>query len=117
MPRFLFLVHSNAVDGREDDYNDWYTNEHLDDVVAVEGVVSAQRFKFTGNSVADLENPHDYLAIYEIEIEGDPQPVLDELRSRRVSGAMRVAESITDIRGWVYEPITAVVGEHATQGD
>ena len=111
MARYVFLVHSNPSDGREDDYNDWYTNEHLDDVVAVEGVVSAQRFKFTGNAVADLENPHSYLAIYELEIEGDPQPVLDELRSRREAGTMNVPDSITDIKGWIYAPITAAVTE------
>jgi hypothetical protein len=109
MAHYLFLVHSNAADGLEDDYNDWYTNEHLADVVAVDGVISAQRFKFTGNSVADHENPHGYLAIYELEIEGDPQPVLDELRSRRESGAMNVPDSITDIKGFIYESITPAV--------
>jgi hypothetical protein len=109
MAHYLFLVHSNAADGREDDYNDWYTNEHLDDVVAVDGVISAQRFKFTGNSVADRENPHGYLAIYELEIEGDPQPVLDELRSRRESGAMNVSDSITDIKGYIYESISPAI--------
>lgn len=45
MARHHFIVLSNPVAGREDDYNDWYDNEHLDDVLKVEGFVAAQRFR------------------------------------------------------------------------
>ena len=45
MPRYNLIVLTNPVDGREDEYNDWYTNVHLDDVLKVPGVVAAQRFR------------------------------------------------------------------------
>ena len=50
MPRYNLIVLTNPVDGREDEYNDWYTNVHLDDVLKIPGVVGAQRFRRTSNS-------------------------------------------------------------------
>ena len=57
---------TNAVDDREDEYNDWYNNTHLKDVLNVPGFVSAQRFRLS--SAQRMANPpYKYLAIYEIE--------------------------------------------------
>ncbi len=39
MPHYAYVVHSNPVAGREDEYNDWYSNRHLADVVAVPGAL------------------------------------------------------------------------------
>ena len=45
MVRQLFMVLSEAVEGRENEYNEWYENIHLDEVIQTSAVVSAQRFK------------------------------------------------------------------------
>ena len=45
----LLLVLSNAVEGKEDEFNDWYSNVHLHDGVKVPGFVAAVRPD--GNSV------------------------------------------------------------------
>jgi hypothetical protein len=69
MARHLLLVFSNPVDGREDEYNDWYTNHHLDEILDIEGFTQAQRFR-----LADAKMTHDtpaapyrYLALYEVD--------------------------------------------------
>src|SRR4051812_5666782 len=49
MPRFKFLAFTNPVEGREDEYNEWYTNTHLADLLRVPGLMSAQRFRLTGS--------------------------------------------------------------------
>jgi hypothetical protein len=63
---YTLLVLTNPVSGREDEYNNWYDNQHLSDLLAVDGFVAAQRFR-----LAETDPPqqfaHRYLAIYEIE--------------------------------------------------
>ena len=62
----LLVVMTNPVEGREDEYNEWYTHQHLADVLAVEGFVAAQRFEFQ-ESPLSRKPPAKYLAIYEVE--------------------------------------------------
>jgi hypothetical protein len=68
MGRYALVVFSNPVAGREDEYNDWYSNRHLKDVVSIPGFASAQRFRRQALIVGDLK--HDYLAIYEMDVDG-----------------------------------------------
>ena len=37
MSNHLFVVLSNPIEGREDEYAQWYQNVHLHDVVALDG--------------------------------------------------------------------------------
>jgi hypothetical protein len=43
MEKHVFVVFTNAVEGQEDIYNEWYTDVHLKDVPKVPGIVAAQR--------------------------------------------------------------------------
>jgi hypothetical protein len=45
MAHFKLVVMSDALDNRDDEFNNWYDNIHLKDVLAVDGIVAAQRFK------------------------------------------------------------------------
>jgi len=101
MGHYRMIVLANAKEGREEEYNDWYTNQHLGDVVAVPGVVSGQRFQSIG------KGGHKFLAIYELETE-DPRAVLKEIGARMGTDAMPTTESgerETMILG-TFEPIT-----------
>ena len=60
------LVFSNPLDGKEKEYNDWYTNIHIGEVVQVDGFVSAQRFKLSNAQLIEGQ-PYKYAAIYGIE--------------------------------------------------
>jgi hypothetical protein len=72
--RGIIVVQTRPVDpSREDEYNDWYSNVHVPEIVATPGFVSARRYRAPGSS--------DYLAIYEIE--GDD---LHEVRKRMSAG-------------------------------
>lgn len=66
MDRHVLVVFTSPAEGREAEYNDWYTNEHLPDVLAIDGFVAAQRFE-----LAPMDPPrdgrHPYLAVYEVE--------------------------------------------------
>jgi hypothetical protein len=91
MPRYKLIVLSNAVKGQEDEYNDWYSNQHLADVVAVQGFSSAQRFKIRSVTQGDL--PQKYMAIYEMDAE-DPEAAMAHLTSQSNSGGMYVSPAL-----------------------
>jgi len=69
MAKFLFVVPSGPLDERYDEYNDWYENKHLDEVLKVPGFVAAQRFELVGEPFYGDPPTHRNLAIYEIEAE------------------------------------------------
>jgi hypothetical protein len=61
------VVMSNPVPGREEEFERWYQEVHLPELVALDGFVSAQRFNREVTLGAAQSWPH--MAIYEIESE------------------------------------------------
>lgn len=115
MKKFKLLVLTNPKEGRDQEYNDWYTNRHLADVVAVPGFVSAQRFKLT--DPMGFKHDHRYLAIYEIESD-DPKKVMDEMMSRSGTPAMVLSEAL-DLEGAtiaLYEECSPAVSAADAKG-
>jgi hypothetical protein len=104
MAKYCFVVLSNPVAGREEEYNRWYDKRHLNDVLAVPGFVAAQRFKLAKD---DSDMPHKYLALYEIET-GDLKKTLRDMYSRAGTDAMPISPAL-DLQGvsaTVYEAVT-----------
>jgi hypothetical protein len=60
---------TNPVEGKEQEFNDWYDNQHIRDVLAVPGIVSAQRLKAADSQLGNRSSPYRYLAVYEVEVE------------------------------------------------
>ncbi len=87
MARYKLVALSNAAQGRDDDYNEWYNTQHMPDVLAVPGFVSAERLTCIG------EGPHRYLAIYEIETD-DIGAVLAEFAKRPGTDLMPVSDAL-----------------------
>jgi hypothetical protein len=101
----LLVVLTNPVDGREDEYNTWYSDQHLDDVLAAAGFGAAQRFRFTPSKLS-RSPAAQYLAIYEVDAE--QRELAEQLllkaantEAMPISGAM-APQSIT----WWFESIT-----------
>ena len=91
MGKYQLIVLTDAVAGREDEYNDWYTKQHLGDVLAVRGITSAQRFKLRALTMGAFRNK--YLAIYEIDAD-DPEKVVNDLMVRWGTEAMVMSDAI-----------------------
>ena len=74
--RYVYLVFANPVPGKEAEFNDWYTNRHMGDLVQRPGWLGAQRFRL----VADVEpkpdrcrlQPRGYLIVWDRE-DADPR--------------------------------------------
>jgi hypothetical protein len=76
------VVQSEPVSpSREDEFNDWYDNTHIPEILAVPGFVSARRYKVHGDSATGRA----YLAIYELDADDLMAPAT-ELRARAASG-------------------------------
>jgi len=93
MCRYIFAVHSNAAEGREQEYNDWYSNHHLKDLLAIPGVVSARRLTLAELQIHPGPQPFRYFCLYEIET-NDLQEFIDELTARAGTQRMRVSSSL-----------------------
>ena len=109
MPQFAYVVLSNPVAGREDEYNDWYSNRHLADVTAVPGFVSAQRFRLMDHAAPGTPRQR-YMAIYTMETD-DPGAAVARLTALVESGEMVMSEafSMEDMAIHLYRAITPLV--------
>lgn len=101
MAKHLLVVFTNAAEGRDDEFNRWYDEVHLGDVLSVEGFVAAQRFELTG--MAGSSSPHRYLALYEIETD-DIDAVVERLGAS--GGTMVLSDALRDPTALVARPIT-----------
>ncbi|MBB4615040.1 DUF4286 family protein [Novosphingobium taihuense] len=87
MARYKLVAFSNAAEGRDDDFNTWYDQQHLPDVCAIPGFISAERFVCAG------EGPHKYMAIYEIETD-DFEGMLAEFAKRPGTDLMPISDAL-----------------------
>lgn len=101
MTAYTLVVQTNAVEGREDEFNDWYSNQHLADVLKLSGFKAARRFKRN----EAYEGPHKYMALYEMETT-DPVKTLGQLSTSGmyISDAMDKNVSLA-----LFESITPLV--------
>jgi hypothetical protein len=101
--RYKFLVMSRPVEGQEQEYEEWYQNIHLNDVVAIDGFKSAQRFRLQQAVMPGPDLP-GYLAIYDIETD-DINSAIQELMKRSASGQMVISKALCTEGGFaaVYE--------------
>lgn len=92
----LYLVFSNPVEGRDEEFNAWYDEVHVHDVVSMPGVVSAQRYAlFVAeiNKVEGMEPPKQrYLTVYEME--GDVDATMAKIGEAVFSGTMGLSDAM-----------------------
>jgi len=92
MPTYRYLMFTNAAEGKDAAFNDWYDSIHIPGIMAVDGFKSFQRFKVI-DSPHTPGRTHNYAAIYELE-GNDPNAVLDRLVASFTEGRMRMSDTI-----------------------
>src|ERR1700749_1626086 len=105
MAKYSFVVLTNPTPGKEAEYNDWYNNIHIPDVLNVKGMVGAQRFRLADQQMGGKPQ-HSYLALYEIDTD-DLQETLDDLKSRSGTEDMVLTDAI-DLKGAMAAIFTPV---------
>jgi len=103
MPKYNFIVFTNPSEGQEDEFNRWYDDVHVPEVIATPGFTGASRFRL---ATPGVENPEfRYLAIYEIETD-DAAATLAELTSRAGDGRFNMSTALGNAQTMLFEEIT-----------
>ena len=88
MPKGIMYLQTMPVSPDKDaDYNKWYNDTHLAEIVSVEGIVSARRF-------APMDGNGPYIAIYELDCD-DLDAVVQRLGELGASGKMSSLEVLS----------------------
>jgi hypothetical protein len=112
MKKYTFVVFTNAVKDRDDEFNSWYDDRHIPDVLAVPGFTAVQRFRLAETSPSQTFT-HNYLALYEIETD-DLAQVRRALSEVAGTDAMYISDSFdrTNALTRFFEPITERIAAH-----
>lgn len=101
----IFIAATNPIPGREAEFNRFYDEMHVPDVLAAPGWVAAQRYRLTNEQRPDQSPPWKYLAVYEVTCP-DGQ-ILTALRKR--DKPSREPEGgpvwLDDSQVWIYSKI------------
>jgi len=109
MEHHVLVVLTNAVEGQDEAFNDWYTNTHLKDVLAIPGVKRAQRFRLSDAQREGANLSWRYLALYEIETD-DAAEIFAELKKRAGTPALVMTDAMArDASAMLFKPITPMV--------
>ena len=108
--RGVLIALTNPVEGREDEFNEWYNKTHLPEVCKIPGITGAKRYRLAGGQHVPGEKPWRYAATYDIEVE-DMNTVADELKRRRGptgkgTPEMNISPALAEERvAWFFEDI------------
>ena len=89
---------SNAVAGREQDFEQWYDEQHLPDVLRIPGFVGAQRFEIQPSG-RGTPPAWSRLAIYAAASE-DPGVLLAEIGKRAGTAEMPITDALDRTSGF-----------------
>ena len=94
MARYQYVVLTSPAEGQDNEYNEWYSNTHLGEILQIPGFKSAKRYKVAARSTPLNPPPkQSYLALYEMETD-DPEATLGELRRRSAAGLLKSTTSM-----------------------
>lgn len=108
MSHCFYFVFTQPKAGQDQEFNTWYSNRHIYDLVAIPGIAAAQRYQLLHAVTA--EKTPDYLAIYEFS---DVNLAIAGIAERRGTDRMPSTEAINrDLsKGVVFRPLWAVDDE------
>ena len=103
MSTHCLIIYTSPVADREAEYNEWYTKQHIPDVLRVPGFVAAQRFKLPD----EAGKPPRYVALYEMETD-DPDALTAELTRLAGTPAMIMSDAMdmADLSMTVVKAVT-----------
>jgi hypothetical protein len=89
----LLVRTAPATPEAEQEYNDWYDQVHIPQILAaVPAITRAQRFRLL-SSHGRPDAPAPYLAVYEIEAD-DPQDAVAQLGRAMAAGEITMSPSV-----------------------
>ena len=119
MKKYVWVILTNAQPGTDEEFNRWYDDVHVPDLLRIPGVVSAERYHLadmqtkpgpTGIKVVSSDDAglhYKYLAFYVIETD-DITAVLQAVADRAGTSEMPMSDTLnSDIGTMCYELISS----------
>jgi hypothetical protein len=111
MTKQIMLVLTEPTEGNEDEFNDYYENLHLKEVLSSTVLKTAQRYKLVDQAGEGCPLP--YLALYEGD-SSDATSLIENLNETRSQRQQSRSLNKRTGRVWVFE---AIGPEHAESED
>ena len=92
MPTYRYIMFSNPTEGRDADFNAWYDDVHIPDIMNTGAFTRGERFEVV-SSPHTPPSEQRYAAIYDIEGD-DPDAALDKLVASFTRGEMRMSDAM-----------------------
>jgi hypothetical protein len=94
--RVIQVVFSNPVAGKDEEFNQWYDNVHIPELLSVPGMMSATRYALHEAGIYHVRGgvvpEHKYMCVYELE--GDVDEVMGRIQARVASGEIHMSDSL-----------------------
>ena len=107
MGKWLLIVETNCTDpSKEKEFNHWYDNTHVPDVLSTPGVLSATRYE----NPSPGEKQARFLALYEVETKDILQTMVTLNENMAKWGKQgRLPEYLEIVSGCFYRQVAAPV--------
>jgi hypothetical protein len=99
MPKGVMVVMTEPVAGRDDEFNEWYDNVHVPEMLKVPGVSAAQRFVAVPSN-AGVVPAQRYMTIYEFDVDIDD--ALSNLTEARPRTTRHISDALDESASVVY---------------
>lgn len=107
---YILMVFSSPVAGKKSEYNQWYNQQHMLDVVSVPGFVSAQRFVISEVQLRPITpQKANYMVMYKI-VTPDLASVFAEVARRSKAGMTKMSPAldVTSLSSYTYKALGPV---------
>ena|ERR1700685_4242029 len=104
MAAYLLMALTNALAGREQEYNRWFDDVHIPEILKVDGFRSVQRFELSGEQRVPGPYPFRYTALYRFESD-DLASTLAALGAAVQRGPKTDASDAARRALWVFTPL------------
>ncbi len=109
MPKYSFVVRTNCTPGDEVEFNKWYDEVHIPDLLRIPGVVGAYR----GHLASAQSDPevlvrskkgqeYEFLAIYKFDTD-DVAGILAEIKKRSRTPEMMISDTLGEASPLLYQ--------------
>ena len=115
MAHYKWLVFTNCAEGQDADFNRWYDEVHIPDLLRIPGIVAAKRSMLDAAQLAVLDSGEmqlrapeltgakfRYLSVYEFDTD-DPAAVIQEVIARANTPQMELSPHLSEVWTVLYK--------------
>jgi hypothetical protein len=101
MTTHIIMALTNPIEGREDDYDRWFEQTHVPELLAVPQIASAQRYEIAADQLSPVAPPYRYLTAYEVDGDDLPTALANFARAAQ-EGTKTDASDVARRAIWTY---------------